>query len=160
MLDLIKSILKKASTENRNESASEGVTEKELHIATCAVLLEVAHADDEFSGEEEKRIVDLMEKNFNLSPDIVNEIKEISSLKREESIDLWQFAKIIRDNYSVDEKEKIIEMIWGVIYADGHLDQYEDHLAHKLATLLGLNHRQLIDAKVKVVRQTESRDKT
>ena len=156
MLDLIKSILNKASPENRNESAPQEVTEKELHIATCAILLEIAHADDEFSGDEEKRIVALMEENFDLSPDIVHEIKEISAVKREKSIDLWQFTKIIKDNYSGEQKEKIIEMIWGVIYADGHLDQHEDYLAHKLATLLGLNHRQLIDAKVKVVRQTKN----
>jgi len=41
-------------------------------------------------------------------------------------------------------------MVWKVIYADGKLDKHEDHLAHKLSSLLKLNHKQLIDAKLKV----------
>ncbi len=95
-----------------------------------------------------------MKKNFNLPRETFYEIKEISDKRREDSIDLWQFANTIKENYSPEQKQKVIEMIWNVIYADGHLDQYEDYLAHKLAKLLGLNHKQLIDAKVKILRQT------
>jgi uncharacterized tellurite resistance protein B-like protein len=153
--DLIKSIFKKTTPPKQDTSAKKRVTEDELHIATCAILLEIAHADEEFSEEEERRIVDLMQKNFNLPHETVHKLKEISEKKRKESIDLWQFTSTIKDNYSTEQKEQVIEMIWSIIYADGTLDKYEDYLAHKLAKLLGLDHKQLIDAKVKILRSVK-----
>ena len=153
MLDLIKSVFKKTIPEKHGAPEQKGDLQTELKIATCAVLLEMAHADDEFSQQEEQRIEDLMKKNFDLPLETFNEIMEISNKRRDDSIDLWQFTNTIKQNYSPEQKQKVIEMIWNVIYADGHLDQHEDYLAHKLAKLLGLNHKQLIDAKVKVLRQ-------
>ena len=44
-----------------------------------------------------------------------------------------------------------MELIWKVVYADGHLDQHEDYLAHKVSKLLRLSHAQLIQAKLIVL---------
>ena len=68
------------------------------------------------------------------------------------SIDLWKFTNLINQNYSIEEKKQIIEMVWRVAYADGRLDKHEDYLVHKLAKLLRLTHKQLIDAKLKIIR--------
>ena len=71
-----------------------------------------------------------------------------------DSIDYWQFARLINENYSTEEKIEIIEILWRIVYVDGKLDKYEDHLIHKLSTLLRLSHDQLIHAKLKVLRST------
>jgi uncharacterized tellurite resistance protein B-like protein len=155
MRNLIKSILKKTAPNSRPASSQKGASETELHIATCAVLLEIAHADDEFSPDEEQRIEELMQKHFNLPAETVQEIKEVSEKRRKHSIDLWQFTNTIKENYSPEQKEKVIEMIWSVIYADSNLDMHEDYLAHKLAKLLGLAHKQLIAAKVKILKDVK-----
>ena len=44
---------------------------------------------------------------------------------------------------------QVMEMFWRLIYSDDRLHAHEDHLVHKLATLLGLDHRYLIEAKLK-----------
>jgi len=44
-----------------------------------------------------------------------------------------------------------MEMIWRIVYADGHLNQHEDYLAHKISRLLRLSHPQLIETKLKVL---------
>ena len=121
-----------------------------IQVATCALLLEVANSDDEFSDSERNNIIQILKRDFQLSDEYANELMELSDRKREESIDLWHFTNLINEHYSIEEKIKIIEMVWKVIYADGKLDKYEDHLAHKLSTLLKLTHTQLIDAKLKV----------
>jgi uncharacterized tellurite resistance protein B-like protein len=71
------------------------------------------------------------------------------------SNDLWRFASLINKNYSIEEKESIMEMIWRVAYADGHLDKHEDYLVHKMAKLLRLSHKQLIEAKLEVKTQAD-----
>jgi uncharacterized tellurite resistance protein B-like protein len=46
---------------------------------------------------------------------------------------------------------EMMEALWRLIYADGVLDKYEDYLVRQLATLLGLAHGEMIEAKVKVL---------
>ena len=68
-----------------------------------------------------------------------------------ESVDLWQFARLINENYSREEKIAIIEVLWKVVFVDGKMDKYEDYLMHKMVKLLRLSHKELIDAKLKIL---------
>ena len=68
-----------------------------------------------------------------------------------ESVDLWQFARVINENYTPDEKEALIERLWQIVYVDGKMDQHEHYLINKMSNLLRLSHKQLIDAKLKVL---------
>jgi len=121
-----------------------------VRLATCVILLEVAKSDDEFSSIEKTTISSILNKEFLISDEAVEELVELAHRKRKESIDLWEFTSLINENYSAEEKRKVVEMAWKVIYADNKLDKYEDHLVHKLARLLRLDHSDLIEAKLKV----------
>jgi len=68
-----------------------------------------------------------------------------------ESIDLWQFSKLINDNYSIQEKMEVIKTLWEIVFVDGKMDRYENYLMHKVATLLRLSNEKLIDAKLAVL---------
>ena len=148
MLDVVKKFFQKDAVVN-TEIKEEDSTER-IQVATCALLLEVANSDDELSEIEKDNIVRILKRDFKLSDEYAKELMEVSEKERKESIDLWHFTHLINEHYSREEKIKIIEMVWRVIYADGKLDKYEDHLAHKLSNLLQLTHRQLIDTKLKV----------
>jgi uncharacterized tellurite resistance protein B-like protein len=121
-----------------------------IQIATCIILLEVAKSDDEFSSIEKTTVTAILKKKFQLSAEAAEELMEIASRKREKSIDLWEFTHLINNNYTKDQKRKIVEAVWKIIYADEKLDKYEDHFVHKLAKLLQLKHDDLIDAKLKI----------
>ena len=43
-----------------------------------------------------------------------------------------------------------MESVWSILLIDEHLEAHEDHFAHKLANLLRLTHKELIDAKLAV----------
>jgi uncharacterized tellurite resistance protein B-like protein len=45
----------------------------------------------------------------------------------------------------------IVETLWRVVFVDGKMDQHENYLMHKFSNLLRLSHKQLIDAKLKVL---------
>ena len=122
-----------------------------IQLATCVLLLEIAYSDDDFSDEERDRIVDILKEDFQLSEDYAAELIELANEERKKSVDMWQFTNVIDNNYSPEEKERVIETLWKVVYADKRLDHYEDHLIHRLAKLLNLDHKQLIDAKKRVL---------
>ena len=138
------------------EAARESRFER-VQVATCALLLEVAHSDGDYKVVEAKVVHDLLEKKFNLSAAAVAELVDYSHEHREESLDLFQFAREINAHFSREEKLNVMEGIWQIIYADGELDKFEDALARQLATLLRLDHKDVIDRKLKVIEEVKSR---
>ena len=144
MLSIIKKILTKPPT----SSTSTDETELRTHIAAGVLLLEAAHVDNECTEEEMMHVVQTLKTTFNLSTEYVNELIEEAHLERKNSVDLWQFTNHMNQNYTQQEKLKVMEDVWRVIHADGQLEKHEDHFAHKLANLLRLTHKQMIDAKL------------
>lgn len=126
-----------------------------VQVATCALLMEVAHSDGQFQSVEATIVNDLLARKFNLSAAAVAELVDYSREYREESSDLFQFAKEINAHFSRDEKLDVMEGIWRVIYADGTLDKHEDALARQLATLLRLDHKDVIARKLLVLDEVD-----
>lgn len=122
-----------------------------VQVATCALLLEVAHSDGHYQTVEAKIVSDLLAEKFNLSAAAVADLIDYSQGHREDSLDLFQFAREVNAHFSREEKLDVMEGVWRVIYADGTLDKYEDALARQLATLLRLDHKDVIDRKLKVL---------
>ncbi|MBN2468727.1 MAG: TerB family tellurite resistance protein [Deltaproteobacteria bacterium] len=150
MFDLVTKFLGKRTASPSGDEKTEDVQDR--MVATCALLLELAHIDGEFSDAERDAIVSILIRDYSLSEEAATQLLRASKAELERSIDLWHFTNVINQNYSMEEKISIIEMVWKVVYTDGVLDQHEDYLVHKLANLLHLNHKQLIDAKLKIVR--------
>jgi uncharacterized tellurite resistance protein B-like protein len=123
--------------------------ETKIRIATCAILVEMAYSDDEFTKDERDHIIEILQNRFDLSSEEAHELIEIAEEELKGSIDIFRFTKIIKQNYSPEDRIRVLEEIWRIVYADGELSGHEDSLVHKLSFLLGLTHKQLIDAKLK-----------
>ncbi len=146
MIEKIKKIFMDKMQPDEDQPA--GNPEK-VSIAACALLLEMAHADSEFSNEEKSRIVAILNENFDLTEDNARELMHLADLERKESLDLWQFTNLINQNYSREEKLRVVETLWQVIYTDGKVDKHEEYLMRKLTFLLNLHHQDMIEAKFK-----------
>jgi uncharacterized tellurite resistance protein B-like protein len=151
MIDLVKRFFSKGIQDGA--TAPQGATSHDIRIATCVLFLEMSHIDGEFSESECDYVVSILKRDFGLSDEHAAALLEASRKELSESIDLWQFTNLINQNYSMKEKLEIIETIWRIAYTDGKLDKHEDYLVHKLAKLLRLNHKQLIEAKLKAKEQ-------
>ena len=149
MIDLAKKIFGKSTQVDTGNQKRENC--HDIRVATCAILMEMANIDGEFSEAERENIVSILKKDYQLSDEYAAELLETSNKELKQTIDLWQFTNLINQNYSTEERIHIIEMIWKIVYSDGRLDKHEDYLVHKLANLLRLTHKQLIDAKVKIL---------
>ena len=145
MFDLIKKIISGSPDE---EERGKGVEDK-AHLAAGVLLLETAHIDDECTEDEMAHVIDTLRSEFNLSPEYVEELIELAGAEREKALDLWQFTNQMNQHYCLEEKMALMEAVWRIIFADGRLEAHEDHFAHKLANLLRLTHKQLIEAKLK-----------
>ena len=127
-------------------------TEHDVRIATCALFLEMARIDEKFTAEEMETVLSIMKEKYGLSREHADALVAEADRELEDSVDLWQFARLINENYSIDEKIEIIETLWQMVYVDGKMDEYEHYLMGKLKNLLRLSQDQLIDAKLKVLK--------
>ena len=150
--EIMQSFFKKFVQQSPNinsPSSDPAARPNSIRIATCAIMLEVAGSDDEFTAQEKAIIVEALAQEFNLSAGEVDELMAATRRKIDGSIDTWGFTNTLNQNLSEDERFKILETIWKIIYSDDNLSQHEDSLVHKLSYLLGLTHDQLIAAKLK-----------
>lgn len=145
-------IFKKVFDGSKKKKSPLSAEEKELRLktATCVLLLEAATADDNFSQEEQKKVLDILKARYNMSDEEVEELIEKSEREREHSTDLWYFTNQINQNMDNEEKYKLMELVWEVIYSDGTLDKFENYVARKLLTMLNLDHSTFIELKMKV----------
>ena len=124
--------------------------DQRIEIATAALFLEMAYADFEIDPAEESQIVSALQNLFEMDrSDIVKLIREAGAERASKS-DIWGFTSLIKDNFDRRERLDILEKLWLLIYADGRVDKYEDALIRKITSLLGLDHSDMIQAKLKM----------
>jgi len=148
MLDIVKRFFGKV-TECGSET-SDQKTDHDIRIATCALLVEIARIDEEFTQTEMETLISILQEKYGLSREYADALIVEAEKELEQSVDLWQFTNLINENYSNEEKIEIIETLWRIVYVDGKMDKYEHYLMNKFKNLLRLSHDQLIEAKLKV----------
>ena len=122
-------------------------SDERIRIAACALLLELAHADGEFSSGEREHIEGALARHFGLDEDTTTELIELAEVERQKSIDHFQFTRLITEGYDLGQRMVLAEVMWGVILADGQIADHESYLVRKLAHLLDLQPAFLSEAR-------------
>ncbi len=119
----------------------------DVQVAACALLLELAHADGEFSPEERQHIEDALGRHFGLEPAATAELIALAGAERERSIDHFRFTRLINQQYDLGQKMVLAEVMWGLILSDGRIADHEAYLVRKLGNLLELEPAYLSQAR-------------
>lgn len=123
--------------------------QQQLQLATAVLLVEVMRADPELGVAERQAVVAALREKFTLAPDAMDRLVELAEHTARTASDFFQFTSVINDSFDQPQKIRIVEMMWQVAYADGHLDAHENHLIGKVAELLYVPHGQYIAAKMR-----------
>ena len=120
-------------------------------IKVAALLIHTAKIDENYSYKEEDIIKELLlkigAKNENID-DLIKESKKIE----EDSNQILDFTKEIK-NMDQENKIKIIESLWKIIYSDKNADIYETGLMRRLAGLLYIDSKIMGDIKEKIKKE-------
>lgn len=126
---------------------------KKIEVAACALFIEIAKADGEYTDDERKLIISEMKSTFSLDDDYVNDLMTLAEERIKESVSLYEFTGVINTTFTYEEKIELIESLWKLIYKDEKLNQYEDHLIKRIAATINIEHKQIINAKLWVKQQ-------
>jgi len=144
------------------EKEGEGVTSRKatgesLKLATAALLIEAVKADDSISEEELVTLREGLEKRFGIDAAETETLIRLAEEETAEAVSLYGFTSLINKGFKYDEKKGIIELLWKVVYADSVLEKHEEHLVRRIADLLQVSHKDFIEAKLRVKRETLKR---
>jgi uncharacterized tellurite resistance protein B-like protein len=155
MLDYLKKILSKSELTGSNNinTGFENSESKRTQIAACALFIEIAKADGEFSDDEKEFIMAEIQRTFNLESQYVSELMELAASRVKDSVSLYEFTSLINTTFSQLGKIELLESLWKLIYSDDKLNVYEDNMIKKIGATLNVEHKQIINAKLWVKEQ-------
>lgn len=120
----------------------------DVSLAVAALMVEVMRMDDKLNDAEHSEIMLALERRFGLSDAEIHALIEQAKKETANALDLHSFTSQVVTGFSTEERIDIIRELWRVAMADGHVDAYEEQLIRRMAELVGLHHRQFIDAKI------------
>jgi uncharacterized tellurite resistance protein B-like protein len=144
LLDAIKSFF---GASMAPESPDDEIDESEVRLAACALLIEIAHADDDFTSDERQHLMSAIRRQYGLDEERAEELIRLAEDARADAVDLWQFTKLIKSTYSLGQKMVLLEVMWGLVYSDGELSSHEESLMRRVCHLLDVAPGYLSDVK-------------
>ncbi len=143
MFQNLKNIFEKVKQENYSKVE---IIEEEIH-AVLSLLIEACKVDGIVSDNEIEKITDLLINKFHLEPSKAKNAVNFVLEKANEKVEIFSDIKVVLDTMDHEERIKVIEMLWGVVLADGKLDDYESNLMRKISSLLHVSSFETAEAK-------------
>ncbi len=122
--------------------------ENSFLVKVCALLIHAAKIDEHYTDNEEKIIKKtLMELGIS-KEDLVETINKAKSIE-DNSNQILDFTKEVK-NLPNEDKIKIVEALWSIIYSNNDADIYETNLMRRLAGLLYIDSKTMGDIKERI----------
>ena len=122
--------------------------QNENFIKISALLIHAAKIDQEYSAKEEEIIKETLLKIGAEKNDLEKIISEAKKIE-ENSNQILNFTKEVK-GMADENKIKIIEALWQIIYSNDEADIYETSLMRRLAGLLYIDNKIMADIKEKI----------
>lgn len=143
MLDAIKTFL----NELTGETEKKEMDADEYRLAAAALLFHVIAVDGVVLPDERKLLSELLARQFDLDKKATAELLDAAETADNEAIDLYSFTSVLKWKLEVADRERIVEMMWRLVYADGSVHEFEDNVIWRVAELLGVSSQKRMSLK-------------
>lgn len=122
-------------------------SQRDLEIATAALLVLVGNADSKLQGEEKLSLVRSLGREFKLDEVAGGEMFAIANVLAEKPQVLDQMIEKINQGFNTEQRQLILAMTWRVVLADGKVSLAESSMAASIRAKLGLSIEQATFAR-------------
>lgn len=119
----------------------------DVRIAITAILTRVACEDNHFSSAELASLVSCLGAEFDIPETSVGELLDVARLLSNHPEKHKELADRVVEHFNVDQRERILAILWRVILADGTTSSREATVAASIRTHLGLTMEQALRAR-------------
>ena len=123
----------------------------------ACVLVEAALVDNNFGNEEKNIIIKILQKQYKIkSIKDINDILDNAIEDCKNSSDLISYTKKIKQNWPIEKRIEVIEMLWKVCLVDGVLEPYEDMLIRRVSGLIYVDDKNRNLAKKNAIKKLDN----
>lgn len=134
----------------QNIGGQPALTERHsIELATAALLVEVVRADAATRPGEQEAVLRAVREKFGLSAEEAETLMRLAEEEVRTANDYYQFTSLINRQFTQPQKQRVIELMWRVAYADAELSAHENHVLRRVAELLHVTHGDYIAAKMR-----------
>ncbi|MCB1670984.1 MAG: TerB family tellurite resistance protein [Pseudomonadales bacterium] len=148
MFELLKNLFDQKL--NSASATDESQRLKAFELAGAALMVELMESDYNLDSRESREFDRVLQETFGLAREEVDEIVALARQTAQDSTSLYEFTRLINDNYSYEDKVGLIQNLWRLAFADDDLDKYEESLIRQIADLIYVSHSDFIQAKLRV----------
>jgi uncharacterized tellurite resistance protein B-like protein len=124
--------------------------ETDFRLAAAALLVHVATTDNNFDEAERAKLREVLSQRFDLGAEDVDTLIESAVRADREAVDLYQFTSLLNRSFDEEERNKVVEMMFQVAYADGQLSEFEDNIVWRAAELMHVPSRERVTIRRQV----------
>ena len=121
-------------------------------IKVCALLIHAAKIDENYT-EKEEEIIKKTLNELGLEKEKISKTIEEAKKIEENSNQILEFTKEVK-NMDENNKIKIVETLWKIIYSNNEADIYETSLMRRLGGLLYIDNKLMGDIREKIKNKT------
>jgi len=116
-----------------------GRSDSDIQLAAAILMFEVIMSDGHVDRMEMAELVDILRRQFDLDGEEIGHILESVRNVGGEQLDLSSFALKLRNQWSQDERLRLLNNLWVIALADQIIDDRERKLIEEIALILDLS---------------------
>jgi uncharacterized tellurite resistance protein B-like protein len=128
--------------------------EEDYRLAAVASLIHVANVDGQTDLAERRRLKSIIAERFGLDAKAASELIAMAEQSDREAVDFYHFTSVLKRVLDDDGRQKIVEMLWDIAFADGVVHEFEENTIWRIAELLGVSTRDRVLLRQRVAAQT------
>ncbi len=149
MLNALKSFVREITF---GDSGKKTFADDDKRLAAAALLFHLVDIDGVIEDSESAKLRAILQAHYGLTDQETTDLIEAAKQRDEEAVDLYGFTSVLKRTTNEEERLAIIEMMWEIVYADGHVHEFEDNTIWRVAELLGVSSRDRMVLRHKVAK--------
>lgn len=109
-----------------------------IHLAAAALLFHVVAVDGVVTEEERQTLIEELTRRFDLDRSAAQSLVERGERAEDEAVDLYRFTSTLKARLDQGARERLVETMWRLVYADGAVHEFEENAVWRIAELLAV----------------------
>lgn len=125
-------------------------------ISAAALMYHVIHADGVLRKVEIERLEAFVRTENEVDGAELRKLLSAAKIACDEAVDLFRFTSSLMRNLDKEQRLRMIELLWELVYSDGVRHELEDNVVWRISELLGIDSRERVSLRQRVQERTGS----
>jgi uncharacterized tellurite resistance protein B-like protein len=122
----------------------------DYRLAAAALMVHVATLGGDLGEPARQKLHEVLKTRFELTDELTTELIDAALAADRDAVDFYQFTSLLLRTLDEAGRQRIIKMMWEIVFADGEVDEFEDNVMWRVADLLAVSNRERIELRQQV----------